>query len=132
MRNQHLFSIVVVSRPGIMRQALLTLLAGLHCATVVGFCGDGLNALELVAKYQPACVVIDANLLDEEVEALLAALKNRRPATVCLVLRYSDQRKQHLLGAGADVIVLHDCSLQQLEDALQPTLQLYTNEDMSE
>ena len=56
-----------------MQQSLRAALAAVPSVTVVASLGDGLTALNYVAAHPPALLVIDSNLLDGEVEALLAA-----------------------------------------------------------
>jgi DNA-binding NarL/FixJ family response regulator len=104
----------IVSRPGIMQQALRAALAAVPAVVVVASLGDGLTALNYVATHPPALLVIDCNLLDEEVEALLAAIKARQLYTRCLVLTRSHLHGEHLLASGADAVVTHDSSQKEL------------------
>jgi len=106
---------VIVSRPGIMQQALRSSLAACHGITVIASCGDGLTAVRQVAKLQPNLLVIDSNLLDEEVEALIAAVKAEQPATRCVVFVRSSQHRDRMLASGADAVTLRSVSPQQLQ-----------------
>ena len=63
-------------------------------------------------------LVIDSNLLDEEVEALLAAAKMEHPAIRCLVLTRSSQHAAQIMAWGADAVARRDESAQQLQSAL--------------
>ena len=85
---------VIVSRPGIMQQSLRASLAACRGINVVATSGDGLTALRQVALHHPDMLVIDSNLLDEEVEALLAAAKTEHPTIRCLVLPGPVSRKR--------------------------------------
>ena len=87
--------IALVSRPGIMQQSLRSALAACQGIAVVASCGDGLTALRQVTKLQPGLLVIDSNLLDEEVEALIAAVKARQPTIGCLVIVRSTHQQMH-------------------------------------
>ena len=109
---------VMVSRPGIMQQSLRASLAACPGVGVVASCGDGLTALNYVAAHRPALLVIDCNLLDEEVEALLAAIKARHASTRCLVLIRSSQREAWARASGADAIIPHGGSMKELIDTL--------------
>ena len=104
----------VVLRPGIMQQSLRTALATVPALVVVASLGDGLTALNYVAAHPPALLVIDCNLLDAEVEALIAAIKVRQLSTRCLVLTRSNLHSERLLASGADAIVIHDSSQKEL------------------
>ena len=118
-RNDHQSTpTVIVSRPGIMQQSLRASLADCRGIDVVATSGDGLTAWRQVAKLRPELLVIDSNLLDQEVEALLAAAKAEQPALRCLVLVRSSLRTDHLLTCGADEVVARNGSGQDLHEAL--------------
>ena len=121
--NQKPISTLVVSRPGVMQQSLRAALAAYPWLSVVASVGDGLTALNQVVQHQPGLLVIDSNLLDEEVEALLTAIKVKTLATRCLVFIRSSQRTERLLAAGADAAILRDSSTQQLRTALLRVVQ---------
>lgn len=121
--NSPATSIILVSRPGIMRQSLQTSLASYAWLTVVAACGDGLTALKLLVDHQPRLLIIDSNLLEEEVAALLATVKSRWPAIRCLALLQSNQHEGQTLAAGADAILLRDNWTQHSPDVLQQLIQ---------
>jgi DNA-binding NarL/FixJ family response regulator len=101
-----------------MQQSLRAALAAYPWLHVVASAGDGLNALNQVVRHHPGLLVIDCNLLDEEVEALLAGVKAKTPETRCLVFIRSNQRAKPLLAAGAAGVIMRDSSAQQLQTAL--------------
>ena len=106
-QNQRPLSTIIVSRPGVMQQSLRAALTAYSWVSVVASAGDGLTALNQVAQRRPGLLVIDSNLLDEEVESLLAAVKARSPATRCLICVQSGQREARLLAAGADLLIMY-------------------------
>lgn len=108
----------MVSRPGIMQQSLRASLTACPGVGVVASCGDGLTALNTVAAHRPALLVIDCNLLDEEVEALLFAVKLRYATTRCVVLTRSSQGAAWALASGADAVIPHSSSMQELISSL--------------
>jgi DNA-binding NarL/FixJ family response regulator len=110
--------IALVSRPGIMQQSLRSSLASCQGIAVVASCGDGLTALRQVTKLGPGLLVIDSNLLDDEVEALIAAVKAGQPDIGCLVIVRSSHQQAQMLASGADAVVLRDVSPQQLQAEL--------------
>jgi len=117
---------IIASRPGVMRQSLLAFIKSYGGVAVVASAGDGLTAFNQVLQYRPGLLLIDSNLLDEEVEALLAAVKAKAPATRCLIIVQSNRQEASLLAAGADGVILRDSSSQQLQETLfrltRPTL----------
>jgi DNA-binding NarL/FixJ family response regulator len=109
---------VIVSRPGVMQQSLRASLATCHEIAVIASSGDGLTALCQVRQHQPGLLVIDSNLLEEEVVALISVVKTELPATRCLVFIRSGQQDKQLLAAGADAVALRNGSPQQLQTLL--------------
>ena len=118
LQNRQPIPTALVSRPGIMQQSLRSALAACQGIAVVASCGDGLNALHQVTELRPALLVIDSNLLDEEVEALVAAVKAGQPTLGCLVIVRSTHQQAQMLASGADAVVLRDVSPQQLQAEL--------------
>ena len=101
-----------------MRQSLRAALAVYPWIALMTSAGDGLTALNYTVQHHPRLLIIDCNLLEEEVEALLAAIKVRAPETRCLVCTRSSQVAERLLIAGADDVILRDSSVQEFELAL--------------
>ena len=109
---------IVVSRPGIMQQSLRSLLGACGGIAVIASAGDGLTALCQVRQRRPGVLVIDSNLLDEEAEALIAAVKAEQPGIRCLVFVRSRHQEAQLLASGADAVAERDITCQQLQGVL--------------
>ena len=109
---------VLVSRPGIMQQSLRSSLAACRGIAIIGSFGDGLTAVSQVTKLQPGLLVVDSNLMDEEVEALIAAVKVEQPAIRCVVFVRSSHHRTRMLASGADAVALRDVSPRQLQAAI--------------
>ena len=118
LQNNQPIPTAIVSRPGIMQQSLRASLAAYPWIAVVASFGDGLTALNHLTQSRPGILVIDSNLLDEEVDALLGAVKSRQPAIRCLVLTRSSLRREQLLIDGADAAIARNGSAQELQEAL--------------
>jgi len=118
---------IVVSRPGIMQQSLRASLAACPWIAVVASFGDGLTTMNQLARIHPGIVVIDSNLLEEEVDALIAAVKVSQPAIRCLVFLKSTQQEMRMLAAGADAVTLRDVSTPQLQAILARLVQAARN-----
>jgi two-component system response regulator DesR len=96
---------VIASRPGVMQESLRTMLTGSGQVAVTGSAGGGLSALSMVREVQPALLVVDSNLLEDEVVSLLREVKGAWPEVRCLVLVQTTGRKNRALAAGADAVV---------------------------
>ena len=72
---------VLVSRPGVLQQALHASLTAFADIALLRTRGDGLSALHVLAQHRPQLLVVDANLLDEEVKALLAPRARTRSSS---------------------------------------------------
>ena len=109
---------VVASRPRVMLESLRAALIGTFGIEVVGSAGDGLSTLNLVRERQPDLLVIDCNLLEEEILALLRQVKEEHTHVCCLVLTQS--RRQHVMAidAGADVALSRSCTTRELNIAV--------------
>jgi DNA-binding NarL/FixJ family response regulator len=118
MATMHVVTTIVVSRPGVMQQALRTSLSVCPSIVVIASAGDGLTALRQIGAHHPALVVIDANLLPDESEALLAAIKAAPTPPRCLVFVQSSLHETSLLAAGADAVMRRDESPQELQATL--------------
>ena len=102
LQNNQPIPTAVVSRPGIMQQSLRASLAACPWIAVVASFGDGLSALNHLAKFHPGILVINSNLLDEEVDALLDRSEEQSNRTTrCLVLARSSARNEQVLIHGA-------------------------------
>jgi DNA-binding NarL/FixJ family response regulator len=114
---------VIVSRPGIMQQSLRSSLAACPVIVVVASFGDGLTTLNHLTQFNPGILIVDSNLLDEEIDALIAAVKVNQPAIRCLVFLKSTQQESRMLSAGADAVTLRDVSTPQLQAILARLVQ---------
>ncbi len=101
-----------------MQQALRTSLLICPAITVLDSAGDGLTAVRRIAAHQPALVVIDANLLPEEAEALIAIVKTSHTPARCLVFVQSQRHEAMMTAAGADAVMLRDSSAGELQAVL--------------
>ena len=109
---------IVVSRPSTVIRAGGVAKAACPSIAVVTSFGDGLTTLNQLARLHPGLLVIDSNLLEEEVDALIAAVRVRQPDIRCLVLVQYNVRHDQLMANGADTVILRNGSAQDLQQAL--------------
>lgn len=118
MSLQQTIPTIVVSRPGVMQQALRTSLSLYPGIMILSSAGDALNALRQVVAQHPKLVVIDANLLNDEIETLLTSIKATQSPPRCLVFVTSSLHTNTMLQAGADAVLPRDSSAEKLHNTL--------------
>lgn len=109
---------VIAARPGVIREALQAALVLLPRLEVAGVAGGGLSTLHLVHKQQPALVIIDSGLPEDEILALLRQVKQDLPHVRCLVVAETHRQQQTLLASGADAVMLRSEPTEGLVEAL--------------
>jgi DNA-binding NarL/FixJ family response regulator len=109
---------IIVSRPGIIHQALRTMLAPLPQIEVTAAVGGGLSALELARQNRPALLVIDSSLPEDEILALLRQIKQEQPQIHCLVVAETSRQQAAVLAQGADAVILRSDPAERLVEAL--------------
>jgi DNA-binding NarL/FixJ family response regulator len=110
---------ILVSRPGVFQQALRASIHAHANIVVLASCGDGLSALQSLERHHPHLLIIDTNLLDEEVAALVSLTKSQHPETYCLVLQQTNHRAALALQAGADAAAHREEWALQLPSLMQ-------------
>ena len=95
------------------------MLSGSGQVVVAGSAGDGLSALSMVREVQPALLVVDSNLLEDEALSLLKEVKGAWPEVRCLVLVQTTGRRNRALAAGADAVVSRNDPAGALNQALR-------------
>ncbi len=109
---------IIISRPGVMRQALGTLLALVSQIEITGDASGGLSAMNLISSNPPALLIIDSGLPEDELTALLRQVKREQPQVRCLVLADTSLQKEAVLTLGADVVVLRSEPTERVGEAL--------------
>ncbi len=99
-------AILVAARPGRVRDGLQALLAAIPQIKMIGHADDGVSVLERVAEHKPALVLLDTNLPDGEVWAVLRQIKIRCPQARCLIMSDTGQQRRAAKAAGADGVLL--------------------------
>lgn len=107
-------SVVLVSHPGILHNILLSMLESLPCVKVLEAAG-ALSAYGLLQEVPVDSVIIDTSLPHLEKVALLRRIKQEFPAIRCIGLTTTAKNHPALREAGADVLMLQNCSRQELE-----------------
>ncbi len=116
-----MIDIVLADDHAVVRQGLRFMLEQRPDMRVVGECGDGARAVELVASLKPAVVLLDVLMPVMDGVAAAREIKRVAPGTQIIMLTsYTDD--EHIFNAikaGALSYLLKDCSPQELVAAVR-------------
>jgi DNA-binding NarL/FixJ family response regulator len=110
--------ILIVAKPGRLREALCTLLKATSQLELIDQVDDGPAALKRVIQSDPELVLLDSYWPDNEVRAMVRQIKAERPQTRCLVLANTVEQQQVAKSAGADEVLLKGSSTTNLLEAI--------------
>lgn len=99
-------SVLIISRPGRMRDGLRALIRAIPNLTIAGQVDDCNVVLQLIAQGQPDLLLFGSNLPLPEVEQILYAVKTRWPGIRCVVLMDNIEQLLRVRAAGADSVLL--------------------------
>jgi DNA-binding NarL/FixJ family response regulator len=99
-------AVVVVAKPGRVRDGLGVLLKTIPHLTLTGYADDGTAGLQMVTTLRPEVVLLDVNLPDSQVWTLLPQIKRVCPETHCIVLVDLMKQQQQAELSGADAVLL--------------------------
>lgn len=114
---------LLVSAPGIIREATMVMLESIAQIGQVALIGGALSAIEQLQSGNYFLLVIDANVPAEEAESLVRWAKQNRPDMSCIVLAKGMVELDRARSAGADAVFLRSSSAQQLAETLWPSNQ---------
>ncbi len=103
---QNYIPVLIVARPGRMRDSLRALLRAIPQLEIVGQADNGSSALGMVTNYHPSLVLLDSDLPDDEAWTVLKKTKSEWPQTRCIVLANSVHQQWLAKTAGADSVLL--------------------------
>jgi DNA-binding NarL/FixJ family response regulator len=98
--------ILIVAKPGRIRDSLQALLQLMPRLKVVGVTSHSFSALQMLAQYKPSLILLDVDLPDEGAWILLEELQRTRPQIPCLFLVNSIEQQQRARLAGAKAVLL--------------------------
>lgn len=116
-----MITIVLAEDHHIVRQGLKALLAGEKSFKLLGEAGDGLEAVNLVAKHKPNVLLLDLMIPRLHGLEVVRRIREEHPATRVLVLSmHSDEPYVvEALRSGALGYVLKDCATSNLPEAIR-------------
>jgi len=106
--------ILIAADSAAMRDALSSLLSDAKGFEVVGFAGDGLEAVERAGELLPDVVLMDAQMPNMDGAEATRHIKRTLPAVGVLSLSVFADCLEASIAAGADGYLMKDCGLQEL------------------
>jgi DNA-binding NarL/FixJ family response regulator len=116
MENQ--INILIVSKPGIMRDSLVSFLRALSDVQTIWIAGDTATAWQMHLDHPVDTIVMDSNLSESEMLELLQRVRAHQPAANVITLVESIRQQQQCLAAGARHALLKGFLNEQLRDAV--------------
>ncbi len=115
--NNSSTSVLLVGRPGVLRNALQSVVDTLELGEPVTADGTRL-AFENVRQYHPIVMLVATGLPTREVIDLIHNVKEKEPDTRCMVLTETEPAERLFVAAGADQVLLIDTMHGELPAAL--------------
>ncbi|MDY7076606.1 MAG: response regulator [Chloroflexota bacterium] len=106
--------VLIVSRPGRVRDGLQALLTAMPQIGAVDLVDDGLSVLNVATKRRPALVLLDTHTPSDEIHTTLRNIKTMWPQTPCIVLASNGRQQRDARAAGADGVLLKGYPATQL------------------
>lgn len=113
--------VLVVEDQRIVRELLISLLAGQPDIHIVGEASSGAGALHLAAQHKPDLVLLDIGLPDMDGVAVMQLLHREHPATRVIALSVHDEPYivHAMMDAGAAGYVLKGDTVHELQGAIR-------------
>lgn len=101
-----MITVLLVDHPAAVLRAVRESLVGQEQISIVGEASGGDRALKLAESLRPQAVVLDADMADVEVPALLTQLQARSPSSLFVVLTLEPARVADLIRADFPVEIV--------------------------
>jgi DNA-binding NarL/FixJ family response regulator len=102
-----------------VQEATRAVLRSLPDVTLVATASGALSATQLLPHLQPDLLLMDANLPEEEVRALLYWTREHYPEVQCVVMTLTSREREWALAAGARAAIQRASLADQLEALLR-------------
>jgi two-component system chemotaxis response regulator CheY len=114
--------VLIVARPGRLRNSLQALLASTTQIEVVGQVDGSLELAKMIAQAMPDLVLLDVNLSRQRYETVLDQLRERWPRIRRLVLTENHRQQETARVAGADGVLMKGFVISDLLLTIQTLL----------
>lgn len=98
--------VLIVAKPGRIRNSLQALLQIMPRLKVAGVTSHNFSAMQLLAQYNPALVLLDVDLPDNQAWVLLKQIQLKHLQTRSLVFANSIEQQRAAQSAGANATLL--------------------------
>lgn len=119
MSAQQLVRVFLVSLPGLVQQATRATLMSFPDIFLTGTASGALSATRALPQLLPDLLLVDANLPDEEVQALLRWTQENCPSVQCVVMTMTSRQRDQALAWGASAAIQRSNLAGQLETVMR-------------
>lgn len=110
--------VLVVAKPGRLRDSLQVFLASLPGIAAVRAMEDASDALRCITDRAPDMVILDMSVSDDGGRALLHEIKRAWPMTRAIAVAEDLEQQSRAVGAGADAALLRGFPTRQLSETI--------------
>ena len=114
--------ILLVARPGPLRDALTRIISDISCVDHLYPISSPLLALKTLTTLKPRLVLFCINTPEEEIIESLKQIKQIAPESHCLVMVETMPQGERARFAGADAVIVGNVSTRQLIESIQSAL----------
>lgn len=114
--------VLVVVKPGRIRNSLQALLQLMPQLKVAGITAHNFSFMQLLAQYNPALVLLDVDLPDNQAWYLLKQIQLKQPQTRCLLFVNCIEQQRTARSAGASATLLKGFEAMELFKTIEKLL----------
>jgi DNA-binding NarL/FixJ family response regulator len=105
-RIEHHSPVLIVARPGRIRDGLRALLRAIPEIGAILQANDSPSASQIISEYHPDLVLIDSKLVNSDIKSMPEEIKAMSPHTRCILLVDNFQQQSMADVTGADTVLL--------------------------
>lgn len=114
--------VCLVSEPGLIQQATRAMVGSIPGVAVVATTSGALSATALIPQLELDLLLVDANLPDEEIEALLGWSREHYPLLQSVVMTRTSRQRSQVLAWGAHAAIPRASLSDELQAVLSQTV----------
>ena len=118
-----MFNVLIIARPGVLRESLSALLATMPEINVVSATNDLDSAIEFVSLRQSMICIMDFSNQGDDKEQKIDQLKSNLSKTKIILLVDTVEAKEEAETHGFDKVVIKGSSVQQLTKTISDCIQ---------